>query len=54
MSKTDQPARCGYKATAQHPAGRNDHWECSHIACPHRHPVTAAPSDRVPPPKDQP
>ena len=43
---------CGYKPTAAFPAGANDHWECSHLQCPHRHPVTAAPSDHAPQPED--
>jgi len=48
-----QPCRvCGYKGTEALPAGENKFWECSHVECPDRHKVTAAPCDRVPQPKD--
>lgn len=51
--KTPQPKPepckvCGYRSRPGLPAGENPLWECSHIACPHRHPVTAAPCDRLP------
>lgn len=35
------------------PAGCNDVWECSHVDCPNRRRVTAAPCDRVPPPREK-
>lgn len=53
--KEQEPTRCdlcGRKSTERQPAGSNDFWECSHIECPGRHRVTAAPSDRPPQPKD--
>ena len=34
------------------PLGENDFWECSHVECPNRHKVTAAPSDRLPETKE--
>ncbi|MDO8903955.1 hypothetical protein [Hydrogenophaga sp.] len=43
---------CRFKPKPGMPAGRNALWECSHVECPNRHRVTAAPSDRPPPPKD--
>lgn len=55
MSQQGKPRPCGvcgYKPTAAFPAGVNDHWECSHLQCPNRHPVTAAPSDQAPQPRD--
>jgi hypothetical protein len=39
---------CNYAPTPTRPAGSNDVWECSHIHCPNRHPITAAPSDQPP------
>lgn len=41
---------CSFKPTPSLPAGKNKFWECSHVECPNRHPVTAAPSDRPPKP----
>lgn len=55
MSKQARPqpcAVCGYQPTAALPAGINELWECSHLQCPHRHQVTAAPSDHAPKPRD--
>lgn len=37
---------CNYKASERRPAGQNEIWECSHVECPHRRKVTAAPGDR--------
>lgn len=39
---------CGYKPKPGLPAGENALWQCSHIDCPNRHPVTAQPSERRP------
>lgn len=36
---------CGYKGTERRPAGENDIWQCSHLDCPNRRPVTAGPGD---------
>lgn len=35
---------CGYRPSEHRPAGENDLWECSHIECPNRKRLTAAPS----------
>lgn len=43
---------CNRKPQGVAPLGENDFWECSHVECPNRHKVTAAPSDR--PPKENP
>lgn len=43
---------CGHKGSNHRPAGDNDIWECSHLECPNRNRVTAAPSDKPPTPKD--
>ena len=43
---------CNRKPKGVAPLGENDFWECSHVGCPNRHKVTAAPSDRLPEPKE--
>lgn len=43
---------CNYRSKPNLPAGENKFWECSHVECPNRHKVTAAPSDRPPTPKE--
>jgi hypothetical protein len=45
---------CNRKPNGVAPMGENDFWECSHVECPNRHKVTAAPSDRLPDPKENP
>lgn len=48
LTPTGRCHTCAYKATQEKPAGRNSQWECSHVECPHRRNVTAAPREHVP------
>lgn len=39
-------AVCGRRASHGQALGESAFFLCSHLACPHRHPVTAAPATR--------
>jgi len=50
---TPQPCPiCRRKTKPNRPADDDFLWECSHIECPSRRKVTAAPNDQPPPPKE--
>lgn len=52
MKKKPEPCQvCKRKRVDSTPMEDDDFWECSHVECPNRHKVTAAPSDR--PPKEK-